>query len=98
MSKPLISFDYAIKYLLKSRSDYDIIESFISSILATQKYEPVKIKALLDPESSKEESMLKRSIADLIVEDTSGKKYIIEIDRFLTHIYKKQRLIPLDLL
>ena len=30
MEKPLISFDFAIKYLLKNKGDYDIIEGFIS--------------------------------------------------------------------
>lgn len=86
-SKPLVSFDYAIKYLLKSKSDYDIIEGFISSILHTQKYAPVKIKALLDSESNKEESGLKRSIADLIVEDANGRKYIVEIDRSFSSVF-----------
>lgn len=26
LEKPLISFDYAIKYLLRNKGDYDIIE------------------------------------------------------------------------
>ena len=84
MEKPLISFDFAIKYLLKNKGDYDIIEGFISALFAAQGYPPVKINALLDCESNKEELDLKRSIADLIVEDEQGNKYIVEIERSYT--------------
>ena len=84
MEKPLISFDFAIKYLLKSKGDYDIIEGFISALFASQGYPPIKINALLDSESNKEELDLKRSIADLVVEDADGNKYIVEIERAYT--------------
>jgi predicted transposase/invertase (TIGR01784 family) len=80
-NEPLISFDYAIKYLLKNKGDYDIVEGFISALLQSEGYGPVKITALLDGESNKENKGLKRSIADLIVEDEKGAKYIIEIER-----------------
>lgn len=80
-SSPLVSFDYAIKYLLKNKSDYEIIEGFISSILATIGYKPVKIISLLESESNKEDRKDKKSLADVVVEDEDKKKYIIEIDR-----------------
>jgi hypothetical protein len=32
----LISFDYAIKYLLKDKADYDIVEGFISALIAQE--------------------------------------------------------------
>ena len=54
MDKPLISFDYAIKYLLKNKGDYDIIEGFISALFAAEGYPPVRINALLESESNKE--------------------------------------------
>jgi predicted transposase/invertase (TIGR01784 family) len=79
--KPLISFDYAIKYLLKDKGDYEIVEGFISSLLKSQGYKDVKIVALLDAESNKEDTLNKRSLADLIVEDEEHRKYIIEIER-----------------
>lgn len=82
--KPLISFDYAIKYLLKNKGDYDIIEGFISALFASEGYPPVKINALLESESNKETMDLKKSIADLVVEDEDGNKYIVEIERAYT--------------
>ena len=87
--KSLISFDYAIKCLLRNKGDYDIVEGFISALLGTLGYEPVKITALLESESNKEEKALKRSVADLIVEDTNGTKYIVEIERSFSHFAHK---------
>lgn len=77
----LISFDYAIKYLLKDKGDYSIVEGFISALLQSAGYKAVKIIALLDTESNKEDPKHKRSLADLIVEDEDKHKYIIEIER-----------------
>ena len=79
--KPLVSFDYAIKYLLKDKGDYAIVEGFISALLQTKGYKEVKIVALLASESNKEDSKSKRSLADVIVEDEDHHKYIIEIER-----------------
>jgi hypothetical protein len=47
-NKPLVAFDYAIKYLLKHKSDHDIVEGFISAILAPEGYSPVKITAIME--------------------------------------------------
>ena len=80
-NKPLVGFDYAIKYLLKDKGGYGIVEGFISALLRTRGYKDVKIKALLETESNKEDSKSKRSLADLIVEDEDHHKYIIEIER-----------------
>jgi len=65
----LISFDYAIKYLLRDKGSYSIVEGFVSAILKANGYKAVKILALLDTESNKEEYSHKKSLADLIVED-----------------------------
>lgn len=83
-SKTLISFDYAIKYLLRNKRDYDIIEGFISALLATEGYGPVKINALLESESNREGVDMKRSIADLVVQDNEGNQYLVEIERSFT--------------
>ncbi|MGX6959872.1 MAG: PD-(D/E)XK nuclease family transposase [Rickettsia endosymbiont of Pentastiridius leporinus] len=83
----IISFDYAIKYLLKDKGDYEIVEGFISAILKDAGYGAVKIKALLESESNREDKGLKRSVADVIVEDAEGHKYIVEIDRSYTNLF-----------
>ena len=53
--KPLVSFDFAIKYLLKNKGEFQIVEGFISALLGAFGYSPVKIKAVLDSESNKEQ-------------------------------------------
>ena len=79
--KPLVSFDYGIKYLLRDKGDYGIVEGFISALLTAVGYKNVKIVALLESESNRENAKSKRSLADLIVQDEDGSKYIIEIER-----------------
>lgn len=79
--KPLISFDYAIKYLLRDKGDFEIVEGFISAVLNTKGYGNVKIVSLLESESNREDSKSKRSIADVVVEDEFKRKFIIEIER-----------------
>ena len=93
--KGLVSFDYAIKYLLKDKGDYEIVEGFISALFASEGYKPIKIKALLESESNKESKHLKRSIADVIVEDEEGNevpedKYYIYPSGRATYGYGKQ--------
>ena len=82
--KPLVSFDFAIKYLLKNKGEFQIVEGFISALIGAFGYSPVKIKAVLDAESNKEEGKLKQSIADVVVADEQDNKYIVEIDRSYT--------------
>jgi len=48
-----------IKYLLKDKGDYDIVEGFISSLISSCGYKPIKIKALLESASNKESKELK---------------------------------------
>jgi hypothetical protein len=85
--KTLISFDYAIKFLLKDKKKYGIVEGFISALLKTQGYESIKIISLLESESSKEDPKEKRSIADLVVKDEHHHKYIVEIERNIKSIF-----------
>ena len=96
MQKPLISFDYAIKYLLKDKGDYEIVEGFISALFASEGYSPVKITALLDSESNKESKDLKSSIADLVVADEEGNNYIVEIDRAHTDMFLNKAVLNIS--
>lgn len=83
----IISFDYAIKYLLKDKGDYEIVEGFISAILKDAGYGAVKIKSLIESSSNKEYESLKSSVADVVVEDAAGHKYIVEIDKSYTSLF-----------
>ena len=77
----LISFDYAIKFLLKNKADFYVVEDFISSLLELVGYPKVKILTVKDPENQKSLSTTKITIPDLLVEDETGKHYLIEIEK-----------------
>jgi predicted transposase/invertase (TIGR01784 family) len=72
---------FSFPVVADGKGDYSIVEGFISALLETKGYKKVKIIALLESESNKEDSKSKRSLADLIVEDEDHHKYIIEIER-----------------
>jgi hypothetical protein len=46
----LIYFDYALKRLLRNKSNYDVLEGFLSVLLQTD----VKVKSIVESESNKE--------------------------------------------
>ena len=77
----LISFDYAIKFLLKNKENYEVIENFISSLIGRVGYPKIRILGVKDPENQKAESSTKITIPDLLVEDENGKRYLIEVER-----------------
>lgn len=68
----LIRFDWAMKYLLRNKANFDILEGFLSELLKTQ----VKIEQILESESNKNHAEDKFNRVDLLVKIT-GKKYVI---------------------
>ena len=76
-----ISFDYAIKYLLKNKANFCVIEDFVSTILERAGYSKIKIVALEDPENQKSLAETRMTIPDLLVQDEKGRRYLIEIER-----------------
>ncbi|TDG95650.1 PD-(D/E)XK nuclease family transposase [Cardinium endosymbiont of Culicoides punctatus] len=80
-TKQLVSFDYAIKHLLRSKTDYEILESFISSILTHYGGPEIEILELLESETNKGSKKDKGSLVDMLVKDKYGNKYIVEIER-----------------
>ena len=85
LDKQLVSFDYAIPYLLKDQANYDIIEEFLSALVGVAGYSPVKINTLLEMQDADFAKFPGKSLADLIVQDAKGIKYIIAIDRVHSH-------------
>jgi predicted transposase/invertase (TIGR01784 family) len=70
----LVRFDWAIKTILRDKANYDVLEGFLSSLLK----EEIKILTILESESNNEEGK-KFNRVDLIVEDSNGRKIVIEI-------------------
>ena len=73
--RTLVSFDWAIKYLLKNKADYVILEGFLTTLLGKE----IKIKSLTDPEGSKSSPRDKVNRVDVLAEEKDGSLIIIEL-------------------
>jgi len=60
----LIRFDWAIKYLLRDKANFDILEGFLSAVLGKN----VRVMELLESESNQEREDDKFNRVDLLVE------------------------------
>jgi len=72
---PLIRFDWAIKYLLRDKANFDVLEGFLSAVLKRD----IRILQILESESNQKEENEKFNRVDLLVENAQGEKIIIEI-------------------
>ncbi len=73
--RKLISFDWAVKKILRSKANFGILEGFLSELLK----EDIKIKQLLESGSNKDIAISKQNRVDLLVENTKGELIIIEV-------------------
>ena len=70
-----ISFDWALKKMLRHKANFVILEGFLSELLR----EDLKVKSILESESNAEESELKINRVDVLVEDSKKRLIIIEV-------------------
>ena len=74
-SRRLISFDWAMKRLLRSKAHFGILEGFLSELLRTD----IQILEILDSESNKDTAIDKQNRVDLKARNTAGEIIIIEV-------------------
>ena len=70
-----ISFDWALKRLLRNKANFVVLEGFLSELLGHD----VKIVQFLESEGNKENANDKHNQVDIMCEDTEGHKIIIEV-------------------
>lgn len=75
MSRKLVSFDWAIKRLLRSKANFGVLEGFLSELLHTD----ITIMEILDGESNREREDDKSNRIDIKVKDARGSIILIEI-------------------
>ncbi len=73
--RKLISFDWAIKRILRSKANFDILEGFLSELLK----EDIKIIEILESESNQEQRNDKFNRLDLKVKNDKDEIILIEI-------------------
>ena len=70
-----ISFDWALKRLLRDKANFVVLEGFISTLLKTG----IKIHKILESEGNKEHEDSKYNRVDLLAENTQGELLLIEV-------------------
>lgn len=73
--RTFISFDWALKHLLREKANHDVLEGFVSVILKKN----IKIHRLLESEGNKEDPDSKTNRVDLLAEDEKGDLLLIEV-------------------
>jgi hypothetical protein len=71
----LIRFDWAIKYILRNKANFDVLEGFLSNLLK----EAITIENIIESESNQEAETRKFNRVDLNCKDAQGRQIIIEI-------------------
>ncbi|MCV6639238.1 Rpn family recombination-promoting nuclease/putative transposase [Candidatus Albibeggiatoa sp. nov. NOAA] len=75
MSRKLVSFDWAIKKILRSKANFAILEGFLSELLKTD----ITILQVLESESNQAYENDKYNRVDVKVKNSQGKIIIIEV-------------------
>ena len=70
-----ISFDWALKRLLRDKANFDVLEGFLSTLLNTG----IKIHRLLESEGNKDRDDAKMNRVDILAENTEGELLLIEV-------------------
>jgi predicted transposase/invertase (TIGR01784 family) len=83
MAKKLISFDWAMKKMLRHKANFDILEGFLSELLGGE----IRIKHVLESEGNKENADDKFNRVDMLVENHKGELVIIEVQNTQEHDY-----------
>lgn len=79
----LIRFDWAIKKLLRHKTNFGILEGFLSELL----HEDITIVEILDSESNQEEEDDKHNRVDILVKNATGELIIIEVQNSKEYDY-----------
>ncbi len=86
--RSLISFDYAIKNKLRKKSNYDILEGFLSVLLCQQ----VVIISLPESEGNKDNANSKANKVDILCENNFGELILIEL-QYYSEVDYLQRML-----
>ena len=95
MARKLVSFDWAMKKILRQKANFGILEGFLSELL---KFD-VKIQEILESEANQETEDDKFNRVDLLAKNESGELILVEvqynnqIDYFSRMLYGSSKLI-----
>ncbi len=73
--KKLIRFDWALKKLLRHKTNFDILEGFLSELLK----QDIRIESILDSEANKDDENDKFNRVDLLARNSKDELILIEV-------------------
>ena len=73
--RELVSFDWAVKKLLRSKANFEVLEGFLSELL----FDDIKILEVLESESNKDDEDDKYNRVDIKVKNSKDEILIIEV-------------------
>jgi predicted transposase/invertase (TIGR01784 family) len=71
----LVRFDWFIKYMFRDKSDFDILEGFLSELLK----EHIEILEILESEGNQSKKKDKFNRVDVMIKDSKGELIIVEV-------------------
>ena len=73
--RQLISFDWALKRVLRGKANHRVLEGFLSELLG----EDISIRSVLESESNREHAQDRGNRVDLLVSDSQDRRILIEV-------------------
>jgi len=95
MARQLVSFDWAMKRILREKANFNILEGFLSELLKID----IKIEEILESEANQEDERNKFNRVDILAKNESSELILIEvqhsseIDYFHRMLYGTSKLI-----
>ena len=73
--RTMLSFDYAMKKLLRRKGNFAILEGFLSELLERD----VRVKSILESESNRDDRNDKQTRVDVVAEEADGNLILVEV-------------------
>ena len=86
--RKIMSFDWALKTVLRDKANFDVLEGFLSALLK----QDVVIEELLESESNRRRKTGKQNRVDLLVKMASGEHVVIEVQYDLEYDFLRRLL------
>ncbi len=87
-SRRIVSFDWAIKNIIRDKANYDILEGFLHALLK----ETITIIELIESESNPDNQEMKYNRVDVLAKNSRGEHIIIEVQYAPETCYFKRLL------
>ncbi len=71
----VVRFDWAMKFLLRNKANFSILEGFLRSLLG----EELKIEEIVESEGNSESETSKFNCVDILAKDAEGRRVLVEI-------------------